>query len=158
MLSNSPMTNAVCRKLSLYFIVLFLTLLFSKVGLAAQIRIAWDPNTEPDVAGYKIYYGTSSKSYTGSADVGNVTSCTLKGLKKGETQYIAVTAYNSSGSESGYSSEVSGVATEETLPVSETAVTVSITPTSEPASSSETPPKQAQTPPPSGTGGGGGGG
>jgi hypothetical protein len=160
MLFNSPMKNAVCRKLTLSFILLLSGLLFSNVGLAAQIRIAWDPNTEPDVAGYKIYYGTSSKSYTGSVDVGNVTSCTLKGFKKGETQYIAVTAYNSSGSESGYSSEVSGVATEETLPVSETAVTVSITPTSEPTSSSEMPPSQAQTSPPSGTadrGGGGGG-
>jgi fibronectin type 3 domain-containing protein len=148
---------SICRKFTLGFILLFSTLLFSKVGLAAHIRLAWDPNTESDLAGYRIYYGTGPGSYTGSVDVGNVTSCTLTGLKKGETQYFAVTAYNSSGSESGYSSEVSGAATEETLPVSETAVTVSITPTSEPTSSSETPPKQAQ-PPPSGTGGGGGGG
>jgi len=65
---------------------------------------------ESDLAGYKIYYGTSSKSYSGSVNVGNVTSYTLTGLTQGQTYYIAVTAYNTSGSESSYSSEVSGVA------------------------------------------------
>ena len=157
MVFNSPMQNSIFHKAIFSLILFFSTLLFSKFGLAAQIRLAWDPNTEPDVAGYKIYYGTSSKSYTGSVDVGNVTSCTLTGLKKGETLFIAVTAYNTSWSESSYSSEVSGAATEETLPVSETAVTVSVTPTSEPTSSSERPPRQAQSPP-SGTAGRGGGG
>ncbi len=139
MLSNFSMKRAVCLTLTLSFILLFSTLLFSKVGLAAQIRLAWDPNTESDVAGYKIYYGTSSKSYSGSVDVGNVTSYHLTGLKEGQTYYVAVTAYNTSGSESGYSSEVSGVATEPTPPVSETPPTVSTTPTSEPTTSSETP-------------------
>src|SRR4030042_2740084 len=145
MLSNFPMENSVCRKLALSFFLLFSILLFSKVGFAAQIRLAWDPNTESDAAGYKIYYGTSSKSYSGSVDVGNVTSYTLTGLKKGETKYIAITAYNTSGSESGYSSEVSGVATETTLPVSQHTPTVTTTPTSEPTSSSETTPRQIQS-------------
>ena len=154
------MKNSVCRKLTLSFILFFSTLLFSQFALAAQVRLAWDPNTESDVAGYKIYYGTSPQSYTGSVDVGNVTSYTLTGLKKGETCYVTVTAYNTSGSESGYSSGVSGVATETTLPVSETPPTVSTTPTSEPTSSPETTPRQVQTPPPSvttGRGDGGGG-
>jgi fibronectin type 3 domain-containing protein len=149
---------SICRKLTLSFVLLFLTLLFSKVGLAAQIRLAWDANTEPDVAGYKIYYGTSSKSYTGSVDVGNVTSYTLTGLTQGQTYYIAVTAYNTSGSESNYSGEVSGVATETTLPASETPPTVSTSPTSEPTSSSETTPREVRSPPSVTAGRGGGGG
>jgi type IV pilus assembly protein PilY1 len=150
--------NSIFPKLIFSFIVLFFTLLSAQFALAAQVRFAWDPNTESDVAGYKIYYGTSRQSYTGSVDVGNVTSYTLTGLKKGETQYIAVTAYNTSGSESSYSTEVSGVATETTLPVSETPPTVSTTPTSEPTTSPETTPRQVETPPPSGTTGQGGGG
>ena len=157
MVSNSIMKSSVCRKLAFGFIFLFSTLLFSRVGLAAEIRLAWDANTESDVAGYKIYYGTSSKSYTGSVDVGNTTTYTLTGLTQGQTYYIAVTDYNASGSESGYSTEVSGVATETAPVVSETPPTVSTTPTSEPTSSSETPPRQVQSPS-SGTAGRGGGG
>jgi fibronectin type 3 domain-containing protein len=158
MLSNLPMKRAACQKLALAFIFLFSTLLFSKVGLAAQIRLAWDANTEPDVAGYKIYYGTSSESYSGSVDVGNVTSYHLTGLQGGQTYYVTVTAYNTSGSESGYSGEASGVATETTLPASETPPTVSTTPTSEPTTSSETTPRQIQSPPSVTAGRGGGGG
>ena len=139
--------NSIYRNLTISCVLLFSILLVSRVCLAAQIRLAWDPNNEPDVAGYKIYYGTSSKSYSGSVDVGNVTSHTLSGLTQGQTYYVAVTAYNSSGSESGYSSEVSGVATEATLPVSESPPTVSTTPSSEPTTSPETPPKETTSAP-----------
>ncbi|MCK7504726.1 MAG: hypothetical protein MZV70_12005 [Desulfobacterales bacterium] len=33
-------------------------------AFAAQATLAWDPNTESDLAGYKIHYGTASGSYT----------------------------------------------------------------------------------------------
>ncbi len=158
MLSNSTMKNSVCRKMTLSFLLLFSTLLFCKVGSAAQIKLAWDANTESDVAGYKIYYGTSPKSYSASVDVGNVTSYHLTGLKGGQTYYLTVTAYNTSRSESSYSGEVSGVATEPTPPVTETPPTVTTTPTSEPTTSSETTPTQSQSPPSDRAGRGGGGG
>ena len=41
---------------------------------AGQVTVAWDPNPEPEVAGYKIYYGTSPGNYTESFDAGNATS------------------------------------------------------------------------------------
>jgi fibronectin type 3 domain-containing protein len=149
--------SSILRKLTLSFVFLFSICLSSGVALAAQVRLAWDANTESDVAGYRIYYGTSPRSYLSSVDVGNVTSYHLTGLRGGQTYYVAVSAYNSSGSESTYSSEVSGVATETTLPVSETPPTVTTTPTSEPTTAPETPPAQTQSSS-SGTGGGGGGG
>ena len=31
---------------------------------AGQVTVAWDPNPEPEVAGYKIYYGTTAGNYT----------------------------------------------------------------------------------------------
>jgi len=31
---------------------------------AGSVRLAWDPNTEPDLAGYRVYYGTSSRAYS----------------------------------------------------------------------------------------------
>jgi len=72
------------------------------------IHLAWD--ADAGVAGYKVYYGTTSGVYSSSTDVGNVTTYGLTGLTKGETYFIATTAYNISHNESGYSNEVSGVA------------------------------------------------
>jgi ABC-type oligopeptide transport system substrate-binding subunit len=60
-----------------------------------------------DLAGYKIYYGTSSGHYTQSVNVGNTTSFTINNLASGHTYYFAVTAYDSAGLESGYSAEAS---------------------------------------------------
>jgi type IV pilus assembly protein PilY1 len=147
------MKNSMYHKKPIFaLLILVFTLVLCQSALAAQIKLAWDSNGESDLAGYKIYYGTSSKSYTGSVDVGNVTSYTLTGLTQGQTYYIAVTDYNTSGNESGYSSEVSGAATETTLPASGTPPTVSTTPTSQPTSSSETTPRQVQSPPSGTTG------
>ncbi|MBN1836333.1 MAG: fibronectin type III domain-containing protein [Spirochaetales bacterium] len=74
--------------------------------LLTQATLEWDPNCESDLAGYRLYYGESSGSYTASVDVGNCTSCTLTDLVAGRIYYIAATAYNESGLESGYSNEV----------------------------------------------------
>jgi len=76
-------------------------------ALAAQATLAWDPNTESDLAGYRIHYGTISGSYTVHTDVHNVTTYSLTDLTVGQTYYFAVTAYDTAGNESGYSNEVS---------------------------------------------------
>jgi hypothetical protein len=70
-----------------------------------QITLEWDPNTEPDLQGYKVYWGFSSGVYLFSKDVGNQTTCTVTGLIVGKTYYFAVTAYNAV-AESGYSNEI----------------------------------------------------
>ncbi len=75
--------------------------------LGASFTLAWDPNQEPDLAGYKLYYGTSSRSYSQNVNVGNLTLYTLAGLQAGVTYYFAVTAYDTEGNESDYSNEVS---------------------------------------------------
>ena len=98
---------------SLFLAVILLSCPFDS---AAQIRLAWDPNTETDVAGYKIYYGTASRNYGYSINVGNVTTYTLMGLMQGVTYYIALTAYDSASNESAYSNEVSGTVTETISP------------------------------------------
>ena len=71
-----------------------------------QANLAWDANTETDLAGYKIYYGTASGQYASVVDVGNQTTYTLAGLQVGRTYYISATAYNTSGLESSHSNEV----------------------------------------------------
>jgi hypothetical protein len=85
--------------------------LISSIGSAAQIKLAWDPNTEADLVGYKVYYGTASRTYGPPIDVGNVTIYTVPALMQGVTYYFALTAYDSYDNESGYSNEVYGMVT-----------------------------------------------
>ncbi len=73
-------------------LISFLALLFLSTGSAAQIKLAWNPNIDPDLAGYKVYYGTASRTYGSRVDVGNTTMSTVTGLKQGVTYYFAVTA------------------------------------------------------------------
>jgi hypothetical protein len=72
----------------------------------AQVTLAWDASTDPDIAGYKVYYGNSSGSYQAVIDVGNLTTWSISNLIDGTTYYFAATDYNTSGTESGYSNEV----------------------------------------------------
>ena len=51
---------------------------------SAEVTLAWDPHTEPDLTGYKIYYGSSSGNYASSVDTGNRTSYTLSSLEDGK--------------------------------------------------------------------------
>ena len=74
---------------------------------AAQATLEWAAPANTAVAGYKIYYGTASRSYTQSVDVGNLTSYTLSNLSDGRTYYFALMGYDSSGNKSGYSNEMS---------------------------------------------------
>ena len=64
------------------------------------------------VSGYRVYYGTSSRNYSQSLGGGifvSTTNYTVSGLTVGQTYYFAVTAIDSAGVESGYSTEGSKV-------------------------------------------------
>ncbi len=74
----------------------------------ATFTLQWDPNTEPDLTGYKLYYGTASRTYSSNIDVGNVTTYQLSSLQDGVTYFFAVTARDQDGNESTYSNEVTG--------------------------------------------------
>ena len=101
-----PGSKKLLRNL-LSFSALLLTLLISVWARAEQVTLSWEAGSEPDLAGYKIHYGTASNSYTVHIDVNNVTTYTLTGLTAGQTYYFAATAYDSSGNESEYSNSVS---------------------------------------------------
>lgn len=59
------------------------------------------------MAGYKVYYGTASRSYSGIIPVGLNTSCQISDLETGYEYFFAVTAYDTAGNESQFSEEVS---------------------------------------------------
>jgi PKD repeat protein len=67
--------------------------------------VAWDAVS--GATGYRVYYGTTSGSYSAPVDAGSQTSRTVQGLTDGGTYYFAVQAYNGT-STSNYSNEVSG--------------------------------------------------
>ena len=110
---------------TLIVILVSLISLFSLIpsSFSAEVKLAWDPNTESNLVGYKVYYktGSSGEPYDGigidQGDSGfNILldnlatpdnpSVSLTGLQDNEFYYFVITAVNSIGLESGYSSEV----------------------------------------------------
>lgn len=74
---------------------------------AGAIGLTWAANTEPDLAGYKVYVGTQSGVYGPPIAVGNVTAYQLNNLTMNTTYFVAITAVDTSGNESLHSAEVS---------------------------------------------------
>lgn len=75
---------------------------------ADDVELAWDANTEADLAGYVVLVGPASRIYTRSISVGPATpSVTVTGLTPGATYYFAVRALNAAGMLSALSNEVS---------------------------------------------------
>ncbi len=89
-----------------------LTVTDSAIG--RRLDISWNSNSESDLSGYTLHYGTSSGTYTNQIDNGLSTSVTVGSLTDGTTYYFAVTATNTSSLTSGYSSEQSGIPTHST--------------------------------------------
>lgn len=72
--------------------------------LAKDVLIAWEGQNEI-AAGYKVYWGQSSRAYDSSADAGSRTEYIVRGLQDGITYYFATTAYDSNHNESEFSKE-----------------------------------------------------
>ena len=77
-------------------------------------HLSWTPPTEntdgsvlTNLAGYKIYYGTTSGEYNVVITLDNpsLSEYLVENLPTGYTYYFVITAFNSSGVESGYSVE-----------------------------------------------------
>ena len=83
---------------------------------SGSINLAWEASSDSGVVGHLVHYGTRSGTYDNSADAGSTpgpgitVSYTLRGLSKGQTYYIAVTAYDQNRNESDFSNEVNGLA------------------------------------------------
>jgi hypothetical protein len=98
--------QAFLFRMILTLLLIFVVPFLYATAYAGDVTLAWDPKTGSDVTGYKVYYGTSSRNYSTSVNVGRSTTCTLAGLASG-TYYFAVTAHYASGAETTPSNEVS---------------------------------------------------
>jgi len=92
-------------------LILFVTALFimSGVSLAGDLSFMWDANTEPDLAGYRLFMHDESGAYDYTApvlecvDVG----AQVKNLPDGHTYFFVLRAFDTEGLESGNSNELS---------------------------------------------------
>jgi len=77
-------------------------------GAGSSLEISWNANSEPDIAKYLVYFGTSPGSHPTVRNAGPSTTYTLQGLTLGVTYYVVVSAVNTSGVEGSPSTEASG--------------------------------------------------
>ena len=108
------------RRTTIFGISALLIFLIGFYSNALGATLLWDASPG-EVAGYRLYYGTSAGSYAQNVDVGNVISYSTDSLPLTENTlyYFVVIAYNSAG-ESGYSNEVSWTKDDTTPPMTVT--------------------------------------
>jgi hypothetical protein len=84
------------KKLAIILLIILVAglLLFQafsgKIKASGQANLSWNSNTETDISGYKIYYGTKPRNsdcppggYTDNTDVKKVTNHKIENLKNG---------------------------------------------------------------------------
>jgi hypothetical protein len=98
--------NIVSRRFfHFFFLGSILPFLFATAN-AASVNLSWNANSEPNITGYRLHYGTAGAPFSIKVDVGAV-SATVTNLKEGATYTFAVTAINTDRFESDYSTPVS---------------------------------------------------
>jgi hypothetical protein len=88
-------------------VVVFLGMMAREAVRGATVTIGWSASAGSSVAGYHVYFGGVSQDYTNMIDAGRATNGTVTGLSAGRTYYFSVTAYDVTGLESLFSSEIS---------------------------------------------------
>jgi hypothetical protein len=91
-------------------------------AIYGQVTLSWTRNGESDLAGYRVYYGTSPISLNHSVDVGLTStptnpSVTLTSFQAYGTLHFAITAYDTSNNESEFSTAVSMAVAPKLLPM-----------------------------------------
>ena len=73
-----------------------------------QVTLEWSPNSEPDLAGYRVFLREEGQSYdyTNPSWEGTETTCTIYNLDETKTYYFVARAFDTEGLESGDSNEV----------------------------------------------------
>ena len=87
-------------------IILGFILLTVSYAFTADVTLQWQANTEPDLAGYKVYYGTESRTYQEPIPLELVTEYTMH-IPDSTMHFFAVTAFDTGNLESDFSNEVS---------------------------------------------------
>lgn len=96
-----------------------------------SVTLEWSANTEPDLAGYRIFVREAGQSYdyTKPAWEGMNTTCTIYRLDETKDYFFVARAFDTEGFDSGDSNEVEykGKPIEDGLPPDKTALTIKTT-------------------------------
>ncbi len=72
----------------------------------SSVELSWDRNTEPDLAGYRVYRGVGGGQLEKIAEVSQIPAYSDGNIEHGRTYRYAVTAIDRAGNESGKSAVV----------------------------------------------------
>ena len=107
MVFNAGLLGRVRGAAHIVFLIgIFAALVRRRLFAASTVTLAWDPSTSTNIAGYKVYYGPASRTYTNTLTVGNATSATISNLITGAIYYFTATVYDTADLESDFSNEV----------------------------------------------------
>ena len=67
---------------------------------AASVELSWDANSEPDIAGYRVYRSADGGAFTKIADVSEIPAYSDRDVQRGKTYRYSVTAIDKDGNES----------------------------------------------------------
>ncbi len=88
--------------------MLVLSLYPANIVHGFELSIAFDANTQPELAGYRVFYRQEGQNYNynNPAWQGTETTCTISGLNENTTYYFVARAYGIYGNESENSVEL----------------------------------------------------
>jgi hypothetical protein len=104
---DAPKLLVLCRSVPLLAAMLLGMLVVCSSVFSSQTMLVWDRCLDPEVIGYRLHYGNSSRDYSVTVEVDNETTCTVADLVAGIPYFFAVTAYDRYGNQSDFSDEVS---------------------------------------------------
>lgn len=80
---------------------------FFRAQASESVLLSWDASSEPVAPNYRVHYGTTSRAYTATMDVGTSIEALVPNLSVGTTYFFAVTAFDTPDLQSEFSDEVS---------------------------------------------------
>ena len=86
-------------------LITMMVLVLAATLQAQSVTLAWNASPSPEVTGYRVYYGTNSRSYSVVTNAGMVLTQTVVLPHLGRW-FFAATAYDALGLESEFSNEV----------------------------------------------------
>ena len=120
----SAMKKSIQKIVIIVTAVIHLAFLNVSASVADSITVTWTGNTEPDLAGYLLYYGTSPGIYGPPLPIpAQSTSYEISDLSEGTRYYLAISAFDSSNNESEKSPEISGISQPSASSTSSTSTT-----------------------------------
>ena len=91
-----------------FVFILFVSLLLASLAAADTLTLEWNPNSEPDLAGYSVLMREAGQGYDYASPAwqGTETTCTINNILDTIKYYFVVRAFDTEGYESENSNEV----------------------------------------------------